>query len=289
MDDLRRLLYQMADDELIIGHRCSEWLGLGPHIEEDIAFASIAQDEIGHAAALYRLLQELGEGDADELAFGRPAAERQNARFVERAHGEGSFLANPDWDWAALLWRHFFYDEFDAVRLTVAAQSSYQPLAQLAKKINREERYHRLHHQTWLKRLAETESGKQRLAAALPGVWAEVGGLFSPGPVAPSELFPVTATSMWSVWASSVAPQLQAWDLYDLVAAPGPGSQAAGPAVGSAIATGASTGATAIAAGLALLLPAPEQDGRLGHHTADLEGLLATMSEVRNWAPGASW
>lgn len=272
MDDLRRLLYQMADDELIIGHRCSEWLGLGPHIEEDIAFASIAQDEIGHAAALYRLLQELGEGDADELAFGRPAAERQNALLVERAHGEGSYLANPNWDWAALLWRHFFYDEFDAARLTVAAQSSYLPLAQLAKKINREERYHRLHHQIWLKRLAETESGKARLAAALPGVWAEVGGLFSLGAVAPSEVFPVTANSLWHVWAEKVAPQLQAWGMYDLVAVPG--------------ATGAPI---AVAAGLALYLPAPDQDGRLGHHTSDLGALLATMSEVRNWAPGASW
>lgn len=271
MDDLRRLLYQMADDELIIGHRCSEWLGLGPHIEEDIAFASIAQDEIGHATAFYRLLQELGEGDADELAFGRPAAARQNALFVERAHGEGSYLSNPNWDWAALLWRHFFYDEFDAARLTIAAQSSYQPLAQLAKKINREERYHRLHHQTWLKRLAQTAEGKRRLAAALPGVWTEVGGLFSMGEVTPSAFFPVTATSLWSVWATSVAPQLQAWGLLDLVAS-------------TAVAS-----ASVVAAGLSLQLPAPDQDGRLGHHTADLGALLATMSEVRNSAPGASW
>jgi ring-1,2-phenylacetyl-CoA epoxidase subunit PaaC len=261
MDDLRRLLYQMADDELILGHRCSEWLGLGPHIEEDIAFASIAQDELGHAAALYRLLQELGEGDADDLAFGRPPAARQNARFVERPHGEGSYLDNPNWDWADLLWRHFLYDEFDAVRLSVAAQSSYQPLAQLAGKISREERYHRLHHQTWLKRLTETEEGKARLAAALPAVWAEVGGLFSLGGIRDSALFPATSASLWAAWAERVAPSLEAWGLLDLVA---------GTEAGSA-------------------LPAADQDGRLGHHTADLGALLATMSEVRNTAPGANW
>ena len=35
---LKELLYKMADDLLIIGHRNSEWTGLGPILEEDIAF-----------------------------------------------------------------------------------------------------------------------------------------------------------------------------------------------------------------------------------------------------------
>jgi ring-1,2-phenylacetyl-CoA epoxidase subunit PaaC len=49
MDDaLRALLLALGDDELIIGHRHSEWTGHAPHIEEDVAFSSIAQDEIGH-------------------------------------------------------------------------------------------------------------------------------------------------------------------------------------------------------------------------------------------------
>lgn len=262
MDDLRRLLYQMADDELILGHRCSEWLGLGPHIEEDIAFASIAQDEVGHATAFYGLLQELGEGDADELAFGRPLAARQNARFVERVHGVGSYMESPTWDWAELLWRHYFYDEFDAVRLQVAAASSYEPLAKLTGKILREERYHRLHHATWLKRLAATEGGRERLRLALPGVWAHVGSLFSLGGISDSALFPATSASLWAAFAERVAPQLAEWGMLDLVA-----DQAR----------------------LTLQLPAPEEDGRLGHHSPDLDALLTTMSEVRNVAPGASW
>jgi 1,2-phenylacetyl-CoA epoxidase catalytic subunit len=43
---IKELLFKMADDELIIGHRNSEWTGLSPILEEDIAFSSIAQDKI---------------------------------------------------------------------------------------------------------------------------------------------------------------------------------------------------------------------------------------------------
>ena len=65
------LLLELADDELILGWRNSEWTGIAPFLEEDVAFSSIAQNEIGHARALYELAAaELGT-DADELAFDR--------------------------------------------------------------------------------------------------------------------------------------------------------------------------------------------------------------------------
>ena len=67
----RRLLLEIADDELILGWRDSEWTGIAPFLEEDVAFSSIAQNEIGHARALYELAaRELGT-DADALAFDR--------------------------------------------------------------------------------------------------------------------------------------------------------------------------------------------------------------------------
>ena len=68
------LLLTLADDELILGWRNSEWTGIAPFLEEDVAFSSIAQNEIGHARALYELAaRELGT-DADALAFDRTAA-----------------------------------------------------------------------------------------------------------------------------------------------------------------------------------------------------------------------
>ena len=63
MVDDRELL-GLADDELIIGWRDSEWTGIAPMLEEDVAFSSIAQNEIGHARAVYELLTD----DADALA-----------------------------------------------------------------------------------------------------------------------------------------------------------------------------------------------------------------------------
>ena len=65
-------LLAIADDELFLGWRESEWTGIAPMLEEDVAFSSIAQNEIGHARALYQLV--VGEdGDADALAFDRAA------------------------------------------------------------------------------------------------------------------------------------------------------------------------------------------------------------------------
>ena len=74
----------------------SEWFGLAPHIEEDVASSSISQDSMGHAAMFYKLLEELGEGNADALAHARPAQERKNCILVERVNGPGNYMENPD-------------------------------------------------------------------------------------------------------------------------------------------------------------------------------------------------
>ena len=64
-------LLDLADDELILGWRDSEWTGIAPTLEEDVAFSSIAQNEIGHARALYELAARELDTDADALAFDR--------------------------------------------------------------------------------------------------------------------------------------------------------------------------------------------------------------------------
>src|SRR2546422_3235221 len=81
-DDPRlALLLALADDELIIGHRHSEWTGWVPHIEEDIAFSSIAQDEIGHANLYYQLLSEINGRTPDQLALARRPDASTHARI----------------------------------------------------------------------------------------------------------------------------------------------------------------------------------------------------------------
>lgn len=202
------LLYQFADDELAVGHRASEWLGLAPHIEEDVAFSSIAQDEVGHAALYYRLLSELGEGDPDDLAYGRDAAARRNAVLVEQPNG----------DWAETVVRNYAYNVFDALRLQAACQSAYTPLAQGAAKILREEKYHLLHFSTWFRRLATTTpTARQRLKAACANIWPAVSGLFSAGRVGDvlqaSGIWTARPEELQQAWLSEVSAVCAELDL----------------------------------------------------------------------------
>src|ERR1041384_5987637 len=108
----------LADDELVLGHRHSEWTGWAPHIEEDLAFSSIAQDEIAHARLLYGLGTELAGRDQDDLAMGREPSESRNAVLCERPNG----------DWGYSLARHYLYDTADDVRLRALAESSWPEL-----------------------------------------------------------------------------------------------------------------------------------------------------------------
>jgi ring-1,2-phenylacetyl-CoA epoxidase subunit PaaC len=139
------LLLAVADDELILGWRDSEWTGIAPFLEEDVAFSSIAQNEIGHARALYELAaRDLGT-TADELAFDRPPEEYRCARLVE--------LRLPDWEHTIA--RHVLYEEADAKRLEGLKASDDDEVAGLAAKIDREEVYHRLHAEMWFERLKD--------------------------------------------------------------------------------------------------------------------------------------
>src|SRR5207253_2982345 len=78
------LLLELAGDELILGWRNSEWTGIAAFLEEDVAFSSIAQNEIGHAQALDELAAaDLGT-TADELAFDRGPDGYRCARLARR-------------------------------------------------------------------------------------------------------------------------------------------------------------------------------------------------------------
>ena len=58
---LIRKLTALADDEIILAHRGGEWTGHAPILEEDIALANIAQDELGHAALYLGLAFATGQ------------------------------------------------------------------------------------------------------------------------------------------------------------------------------------------------------------------------------------
>ena len=160
-----QLLLTLADDELILGWRDSEWTGIAPTLEEDVAFSSIAQNEIGHARAAYELAARELDTTADALAF-------------DRAPGE--YLCTPLvqlrlLDWARAIARRYLYEQLDRARIETLKRSDDPEIAALAAKIDREEAYHRMHAELWAERLRGEPRFEQALEELRPYVDAERG------------------------------------------------------------------------------------------------------------------
>ena len=154
-------LLEIADDELVLGWRDSEWTGVAPFLEEDVAFSSIAQNEIGHARALYELVaRELGT-TTDALALDRQPDDYRCVPLVELRRLE----------WARTIARHWLYELADEIRIGALKASDHPDVAGLAAKIDREEAYHRMHAEMWIDRLLATADGRARLQEAIEELW----------------------------------------------------------------------------------------------------------------------
>ncbi len=196
-------LLALADDEMILGHRNSEWTGHAPILEEDIAFSNIAQDEMGHAILWYNILKELTGDDPDRLVFFREAKAYRNIQMMELPKG----------DWAFTMMRQYLFDAFEMTRLKHLTASTYQPIADAAAKIRTEEIYHYRHTVNWVKRLGlGTEESHRRMQTALDGVWSYALQLFMPLPdeaqLVAEKIFP-NSEEVKSEWESVVLPMLK--------------------------------------------------------------------------------
>ncbi|HEU4673222.1 MAG TPA: 1,2-phenylacetyl-CoA epoxidase subunit PaaC [Candidatus Limnocylindrales bacterium] len=200
------LLLAMADDELVIGWSDSEWTGIAPLLEEDVAMSSLAQDELGHARALYELLAGLvdDDRDADAIAYDRPPEGHFHARLLD----------HPTGDWAATIARRYLYETADAVRLEALARSAWRPLAELVAKIRREERYHLLHVSTWLQRLASAEGEpRRRLLAALEDLGPDAASVLAPLPnelaLEMAGVVDAPSATLDGRWRAAIGPTLE--------------------------------------------------------------------------------
>jgi ring-1,2-phenylacetyl-CoA epoxidase subunit PaaC len=250
-EPLVELLLALADDKLVLGHRNSDWTGLAPVLEEDIAFSSLAQDEIAHAQAVYQLAATLTEGSADDLAFGRDPADFRCAAIVELPD---------DFDWAFAICRRFFCDRFDLVRLRRMASSSYKPLADLAARLAAEEQVHVEHADAWLQRLGSgTDESHDRMQTALGRLTKVAASLFEPvagqDSLEAAGVFPRGDTDAFEQWSGEVAAIIEAAGLTLAVDRLSP----------------------------------PTRGGRQGEHTEHLQALLDEMCEVHRLEPKAAW
>ncbi len=165
-DEVVAFALALADDELVIGHRHSEWLGLSPFLEEDLATASIAQDEMGHARAIYAVLWP-DRSNRDALVTLRPPGEWRCCALVEAD-------ARP---WERHLVRHLVYDIVEGHRWNALATRDPDAFGALAARAGQEEGWHHRHATGLTRRLAVDHS--PRLQAQLDDLWPMIGDLFT--------------------------------------------------------------------------------------------------------------
>ena len=281
------LLLALADDELVIGHRHSEWTGWAPYLEEDLAFSSIGQDEMGHARALYELAEPLGGGGADALALGRKPDEYRHAILCERPNG----------DWGFTIARQFLYDTADEVRMRALESSSFAELAAVVRTIRLEERYHLEHANQWFERFAHGPvEARQRFAQGLEAAAGEALALFEALPEEEALLADGVMTrsseDLLAEWLGTLGERLEAASLDWVLSSH---SRPDGEMV--------PTSSGEIEEGPTLSVPGIERrdgrwvhvgefagtGGRHGRHTEDFTVLWEEMTELYRRIPGATW
>lgn len=164
-------LLRLADDRLILGHRLSEWCGHGPILEEDIALANIALDNIGHAASLYEYAAEIeGKGrHRDEFVYFRNDVEYKNLKMVELPKG----------DFAFTIARQFLFSSYSYFLYEVLKQADDEQFSGMVAKHLKEIKYHLRHSREWVFRLGDgTDESHRRIQQAFDDLWTYTGEFF---------------------------------------------------------------------------------------------------------------
>lgn len=162
---------RLGDNNLILGHRISEWCSYGPFLEEDIALTNIALDHLGAARLLLTYAGEIEGGKTeDDYAYLRDHINFKNALLVEQPNG----------DFGDTQARQLFYSVFAYILYSEMKNSKNERLAAYAIKAIKETTYHLRHCSEWVVRLGDgTEESKQRMQKAIDNLWTYTGDLFA--------------------------------------------------------------------------------------------------------------
>lgn len=164
-------LVRLADDRLILGHRLSEWCGHGPILEEDIALANIALDNIGHAASLYEYAAEVeDEGrHRDDIVYFRNDVEYRNIKMVELPKGDFGFT----------IARQFLFSSYSYFLYEALKSADDDQFSGMVKKHLKEIKYHLRHSREWVFRLGDgTDESHERIQQSFDELWTYIGEMF---------------------------------------------------------------------------------------------------------------
>lgn len=166
------LLARLADNKYFLGRRYAEWCSGAPTLESGVAAAAMAQDELGHARAIYPLLRDLAPQGTD------PAQIDPDTRS---AHIPMSALDHTFGGWPDFIAVNFLLDTALSTVFQAALTSSFEPLAARSRKVLQEERVHTLHGEAWVRRLArDVPPVRSAIQAALGAIWDETLCWFGP-------------------------------------------------------------------------------------------------------------
>ncbi|MFF0231329.1 1,2-phenylacetyl-CoA epoxidase subunit PaaC [Micromonospora sp. NPDC005254] len=168
----------LGDDALVAAQRLAEWTTRAPEMEEDIALANIALDQLGAARLLLSYAGELEAAgrDEDALAYLRDDREFRNVLLVELPNG----------DFAVTMAKLFFLAAYQLPLYTALASCPDERLAAIGAKARKESAYHLDHGALWVRRLGDgTEESHRRMQEAVDHVWSYTHELFAADPAAP--------------------------------------------------------------------------------------------------------
>lgn len=243
-------ILRLADDRLILGHRLSEWCGHGPILEEDIALANVALDNIGHAASLYEYAAELeGKGrHRDEIVYFRNDVDYKNIKMVELPKGDYGFT----------IARQFLFSTYSYFLYEILQQADDEQFSGIVQKHFKEIKYHLRHSRKWVLRLGDgTEESHKRIQDAFNELWTYTGEFFymdETDDIMISERLGVDLEQVRTKWKTLVTEVLEEATI-------------GVPGFDQFMASG----------------------GRKGLHTEHLGPLLAEMQHLRRSYPDAQW
>lgn len=171
-------LLALGDDALVAAQRLAEWAAAAPEMEEDVALANIALDQLGAARLLLSYAGEReGAGrDEDALAYLRDDRQFRNCLLVELPNG----------DFAVTMAKLLFLSAYQLPLYDALSGHPDERLAAIAGKTRKESAYHLDHARMWTLRLGDgTDESHRRMQAAVDEVWPYTHELFAADPAAP--------------------------------------------------------------------------------------------------------
>src|SRR5690348_17611162 len=112
------LMARLADNKYFLGRRYAEWCSSAPTLESSVAAAAMAQDELGHARAIYPVLKTL------DPSAGAEADPETRTAFTALA-----CLSEPFGGWEDFVAANVLIDNALTVVFEAAKDSTFEPLA----------------------------------------------------------------------------------------------------------------------------------------------------------------